>query len=704
MTVVQKISERKSGERIKLNRAAVSAIYFALGFVLSFGRVVGDVTPFGIALTAAAPKRFFPFAAAGAAAGCLVGGLSAETARYLAAITIAVLCSLAAAAFEFYHKPLILMFAAFFADFASGLILCIRLGGTLGEYMLVLGESVLCGGATFFFYRSINSGYKRLRFRALPISDVSCIVISAALVLMNLSLLHIGAVCPARAAAMFLVLLAVRFAGERRAVILALALGFALSISQSEALFIAGAFAFSALVSSMFAGLSPFAAGLSFLCSVGFFAVAADNELSLSLFSEGFIATVLFVLLPSGVSTKLEQAISAGENEAPDGSLRQNLVLKLRFASSAMAAISESVDQVRERINEIARQKNDYDRGTLTDEEYIRREIVLEKTNQIRMVASDQFFSIADMLEDLAFEFDEAESFDTSAAAKIRRLLGDYEVYPLNVSVIEDKFGRIRVEVLTDGDTAVSDNKKLTAEIGKICSRYFDLPSVTNFKNEAMLAYTEKPCYKLKVGFAQHSAEGKLCGDTVKVVNDSKGHSILIISDGMGKGSRAALDGAMGAGLISKLLCAGFGFDCALKVVNCALLVKSNDESLATLDIANIDLYTGKCEIFKAGAPASYIVKDKSVTRCELTSMPAGILRGVEFAKRTAVLGCDDSVALMSDGICDLGAEWIESTLLSLSGLGVQETADAVLTRALSECEGRKLDDMSIIYARLERN
>ena len=444
--------------------------------------------------------------------------------------------------------------------------------------------------------------------------------------------------------------------------------------------------------------------GAAFLCSVGFFAAAANSEMSLSLFIESVAATLLFVLIPQKLSDKLENLLGSNVNEAPDGSLRQNLVLKLRFASSAMAAISESVDTVRERINEIERQKNDYERETLTDEEYIRREIVLEKTNQIRMVASDQFFSISDMLEDLAFEFDESEIFDTAAASKIRRLLGEFDIYAENISVIEDKFGRIRVEILTDSSADNADEKRLCAEIGKICGRYFDTPRITNFKNETMLAYTERPNYKLSVAFAQHSAEGKLCGDTVKTIHDGKGHSILIISDGMGKGSRAALDGAMGAGLIAKLLSAGFGFDSALKVVNSALLVKSNDESLATLDIATIDLYTGKCEIFKAGAPASYIIKNKNVTKCELTSMPAGILRGIEFAKRTAVLGCDDSVVLMSDGITDLGSEWVEDTLLSLEGLGVQETADAVLTRALAACEGRKLDDMSIICAKLERN
>ena len=707
MAVIQRITERKAGNKSEnsiFKNYGLFALYFAVGFVLSFGKVIGDVTPFGISITAAAPKRYFPFAAAGAILGTVIGGINARSARYLAGISIALIGAFAAAAFELYHRPAFVMTMAFLADFTSGTVLCLNLGSDFSDYVMVVSEAVLCGGGTYFFYRTINASYRRLRFRALPISDVGCVVISAGIVMMNLSSLCIGRICPARVVAMFLILCAVRYSGDRRALILALSLGFSLSISSSGALFIVGALAFSALVTLLFHGLSTFLLGGAFLCSTGFFAAASGSEFALPFFIESLIACIVFVLIPQGVSEKLEQAFAGDENEAPDGSLRQNLVLKLRFASSAMAAISESVDAVRERINELARKKNDYDREILTEEEYIRREIVLEKTNQIRMVASDQFFSIADMLGDLAFEFDESEIFDTASAAKIRRLLGEYSIFPSNVSVIEDKFSRIRVEVLTDGDTSAAESGRLTEEIGKILGRYFDMPRTTNFKNETMIAYTERPNYRLIVGFAQHSAEGRLCGDTVKVMQDGKGHSILIISDGMGKGSRAALDGAMGAGLISKLITAGFGFDIALKVVNCALLVKSNDESLATLDIISIDLYTGKCEIYKAGAPASYIIKNNSITKCELTSMPAGILRGVEFAKRTAVIGCDDSVVLMSDGISDLGKEWVESTLTALDGLGVQETADAVLTRALAEYEGKKHDDMSIIFAKLERN
>ena len=59
----------------------------------------------------------------------------------------------------------------------------------------------------------------------------------------------------------------------------------------------------------------------------------------------------------------------------------------------------------------------------------------------------------------------------------------------------------------------------------------------------------------------------------------------MILSDGMGTGPRAALDSAMASGLMARLVKAGFGFQSALRLVNSSLLLKSRDESLATLDI-----------------------------------------------------------------------------------------------------------------------
>lgn len=445
---------------------------------------------------------------------------------------------------------------------------------------------------------------------------------------------------------------------------------------------------------------TPATAG-AFTLSFALFNVAFGADASY--FAEAAIGCGAVAVLPRVLSEKIRSFFHDGADITPDGSLRQSLVMRLRFASGAMSCISESVNEVRERINDINERDSQANRADFSPEEYRTREIINEKTNEIRRVAADQFFSISDMLADLATEFDEAEHFDNIAAGKIRRILSEYEIYPRNISVIEDKFGRTRIEILTAGGEAKFKSKALQTAISKACGRYFSKCTATHFSEYSMITFTEKPNFSLEIGFAQHSAEGRLCGDCIRAVNDGKGRSVLIISDGMGKGGRAALDGAMGAGLLSKLLTAGFGFDSALKVVNSALLVKSNDESLATLDCSCIDLFTGKTDIFKAGAPPTYIAKNGKITKCELSSMPAGILRGIEFAKRTAVLGDGDLLLMVSDGITDPGGSWLAALLTGGEDMTAQETANAVLREALNITKDMREDDMSVIAAKLHR-
>ena len=678
------------------------AAYFVFGFALSAGKAIGGIHPFGISLIAVSKNKNILFSFLGAVAGYIIGGIDIDFARCLASCVLALIGAIAASAFDLNSRPAFPMTIAFFADFLSGFTVNINLGSPYTQFVATIGEALLCSGAAFFFSKSINSSYKRIRLLALPVYDLASIIISFSLLIMNLSYFTISSISPARALAIAAVLLTLRLDNLKLGLITALAAGFSFALSENGALFMLGALAISFLLASAFFEYSFLASAASFLLSTAFFCIFSESKAAAPFFLEALFGALVFLLMPSKINRKLE---ALSEKSIPnDTSLRQSLVLKLRFASGAMAAISESVETVREKINDITRLENSQNRLNMSDEEYIRREIVLEKTNQIRAVASDQFYSISGMLEDLAFEFDEAETFDSDSAEKIRRLLADYDIFPKNISAIIDKFSRMRVEILIDSSAHGIDNPVFQEEIGKICSRYFEKGIITNFSQEAMLSFSERPSYRLEIGFAQHCAEGKLCGDTVKIINNCLGRCILIISDGMGKGSRAALDGAMGAGLISKLINAGFGFDSALKIVNSALLVKSNDESLATLDIASVDMFTGKTEFYKAGAPASYLIKNQSTLKCELSSMPAGILRGVEFAKKSAVLKPGESVVLLSDGISELGDDWIEKMLLSEKEMSPQQKAELIIEEALRKMEGKKTDDMSIIIAKSERN
>lgn len=681
MQVKEKVKINNSYKHI-LRDMAGRMVWFVLSFVLSFSSVVGGSCPFAISLITVSSKKNFLFSAVGAGIGYIVFCDGDDAIRYFSAVIISTLGTLAINMFNARKEVYLPMLVSFLSVLSTGLVMNIKESDVIGAYALTFGESVLALGASFFFFRAAHCNLKRLKYKALPVTDTTCLLVSVAVVLAGLSFIEIKGVSPARIVAALVILIAIRFGSQSWGLIISLCLGFALGISRENSMFLLGAYAFSALVAGLFTSISSLGIGIGFSLSMVFFAVAANmGSFSVCCVIESVIAAVIMALLPEVLTERISDFFESGADIAPDGSLRQSLVVRLRFAASALAQVSESVRDVREKINEL---------GTFEPME-----------SELRMVAADQFFSISDMLGDLAFEFDDAEMFDFKSAGKIRRMLGEYDIYPENISVIVDKYDRMRIEILASSKTRGLESPRIKNEITKICGRDFE-KSRTNYSgSNLMLTIIEKPNFKMSFGFAQYCAEGKLCGDTIKTINDSRGHMIFIISDGMGKGSRAALDGAMGAGLLSKLLSAGFGFDSSLKVVNSALLVKSSEESLATLDCACVDLFTGKCEFFKAGAPRSYVVKSNSVSKCELSSMPAGILRGIEFAKRTTVLNVDDEIIMMSDGITDIGEELLDEFLRFDDSDSPNDRAKEILDFAVAHSDARHRDDMSVIVAKL---
>lgn len=682
MRLEQKVKKIKLNKSIKFNDIMQRLIWLAVSFFLSFSQVLGTSCPFAVSLICVSNKKNFLFSAVGAGLGYIIFCDSISAIRYFSAVIISALGALAINIFNVKKDAYLPMLLSFLSVLATGFVMNFNTGALLSQYALVLGEAVLGAGACYFFFRAVHCNFKRLKFKALPTVDTTCLLISCAILLSSLCVIQIKGFSPARMLAVLFMLISIRFGSQKWGLIISLSLGFAVGISQENSLFLLGGYAFSALVSSLFNSLSSLGVGISFSLSMAFFAISSGiPSLSLCCVLESLAASLILSLLPEIARSRITEFFESGADIAPDGSLRQSLVVRLRFASSALSQVSESVRDVREKINKLGHGE--------------------PMESELRMVAADQFFSISDMLEDLAFEFDEAELFDYKSAGRIRRMLGEYDIYPENISVIADKFDRMRIEILASTKTRGLDSPRIKNEIEKICQRYFENGRTNYCGSKLMLSFIEHPNYKMDFGFAQYSAEGTLCGDTVKIINDSRGHMIFIISDGMGRGSRAALDGAMGAGLLSKLLSAGFGFDSSLKVVNSALLVKSSEESLATLDCACVDLFTGKCEFYKAGAPKSYVIKDKVLSKCELSSMPAGILRGIEFAKRTTVLAVNDEIIMMSDGITDIDEALLDEFIYSNNMQSPNEKAQQILDFAMKNGDSRHRDDMSVIIARL---
>lgn len=327
------------------------------------------------------------------------------------------------------------------------------------------------------------------------------------------------------------------------------------------------------------------------------------------------------------------------------------------------------------------------------------------RIEEIRSVVSDQFSGISTMLFELGREFETTDTFDTSLAASVSSALKDIDIRAEDCACRRDKYGRIQIELrVCMPKTAVLNRLQILQIAEAVCGRDFEPPAINRARNETFIRISEKANYTAQIGVSQFAAGGgSVCGDAYTYFNDGNGRLILILSDGMGTGGRAAVDGAMASGLMERLLKAGFGYDCALRIVNSSLLFKSTDESLATLDIASIDLYTGKCELLKVGAAPTVLRRGNRTGKAQSTSLPAGILRDIGFDKAAVTLKQGDIVLLLSDGAVSEGTDWICAELESFKDGRAEDLAEKIAQGARRRRTDGHEDDITVIAAILEK-
>ena len=335
--------------------------------------------------------------------------------------------------------------------------------------------------------------------------------------------------------------------------------------------------------------------------------------------------------------------------------------------------------------------------------EFVVRSAAEGRAQQVRDVVAVQFETTSRMLEEMAGELELYERFDYTAAQKVEETLRLAGIQPFDVSCRTDRFDRMSVEIVSAPvDCARLNKAELTAEISRACARTFQQPCVTTAGGKCRIQMNELPVFRVKSGCAQHiCGNGKLCGDSWETFPDGNGRQIAILSDGMGTGGRAAVDGAMACGIMTRLVKAGIGFDAALKIVNSALLVKSGDESLATMDISAVDLFSGSVELFKAGASAAVLRRNGSASVVDTPSLPIGILNDTRFAKSSETLAQGDLLVLMTDGALASGADWICEEVEKWDGRIPQELAETIVSRAISGRSDGHDDDITVLVQML---
>ena len=144
-----------------------------------------------------------------------------------------------------------------------------------------------------------------------------------------------------------------------------------------------------------------------------------------------------------------------------------------------------------------------------------------------------------------------------------------------------------------------------------------------------------------------------------------------------------------------------------LNAVNSIMGMKfSEDEKFTTLDMNSIDLYTGEIEFIKVGASMSFIKRGAEVEVINSSSLPFGIVDDISIKPVKRKVKNGDIIVTISDGVTDVDKanigdySWIVSYLEGEQN-NPELISKEILSLAKKKCNGRVLDDMTVVVSKL---
>lgn len=768
MKDIVKISKKteKFNYRELIAAGATHAFAAAAGFIAARAAVADKLLPFGLSFAAGASLTYTPAAAIGVFLSYFIPALDTGGFRYIAAMLAIIAIKLLLSGYKrMTENPVFLSFICLLASFLTS---AVTFSGLNFSFLNVLAESLLTAGGTFFISRCCRSvskaagglnadelvslfaslgiiltGINSFNFNGISLGHILGItlILTAAKYGGTLS----GAVCGTTVALSlilsrtsgeiaviyaFVGLIAGVFSSFGKYIQVAVPLIFSLvgSIITGNPILIAATVIESALGSALFLALPRrLSVNISRLFSVypklvtpdGFkrslsmkLNVAASALCDVSETVEQVSAELSKINSPDfgTVITAIEQDACAGcklrvhcWESRRDSTVEAILGMTKAIKEGSRTPENGAPEEFRGRCLRVSQVANAaYKRYS----DYTSRIAAENRIDEVRSVVSDQFDGISYMLTELANDLEKDGKFDNPTAGKASAALKNLGINTEECTCKIDKFGRMSLEmkVKKQSDTVINKLQVMKL-LSIVCERDFDPPAINNAGDSVFITLNEHAAIRVDVGVEQKCAsDSAMCGDAYRYFFDGRGHFIMILSDGMGTGGRAAVDGAMASGLMSRLIKAGFGYDCSLRILNSSMLFKSTDESLATVDIASIDLFTGQVELYKAGAAPTLIRRSGRTGKAVSTSLPAGILREISFDKAVIKCKIGDIVVLMSDGASFEGTDWIKGEIENWSDGTAEELAERICEGAKRRRSDNHLDDITVMTAILKKS
>ncbi|HHW54880.1 MAG: stage II sporulation protein E [bacterium] len=329
-----------------------------------------------------------------------------------------------------------------------------------------------------------------------------------------------------------------------------------------------------------------------------------------------------------------------------------------------------------------------------------------EKGNMV----ANQLRGVGGIVSDLAREINVEVEYREGLTTALLKQLEAAELEITHASVMAGGGNHLEINIGKLGCRANAQCSRIIRPLAeRVCGRRLRLEqrqcALRTGGGQCLLRLVSARLFSVETGGASRARDGSsVSGDNYSVEELRDGRVALILSDGMGVGARAAEESATTIALLERLLNAGFNEELSLRTVNNILMLRSGEDSFATVDLVILDLYAGEAEFVKVGSCTSYIKRGRHVSLIHTPSPPIGIVEDIKVQPVRRRLRDGDLIVMVTDGVTGEKGKsgWLLDLLRQARTDEPEEMARWILAEAGKQ-GGFHADDMAALVARVDR-
>ncbi len=301
---------------------------------------------------------------------------------------------------------------------------------------------------------------------------------------------------------------------------------------------------------------------------------------------------------------------------------------------------------------------------------------------------------IEDSISSRQLENSENRELTDKAIEKLGRFRNDFHT----ISIWGKRKLRVfaRLKTVSENTVGMREFKRIMEDT---CGCSFSNPNLKIEGKSMTITLSMRPTVACEAACAKKSAGNlPLCGDSPSFFEGHDNYFYALISDGMGTGAGAALASGICEIFLKEMLEGGNRIETSVDMLNAVIASKGNECS-ATVDIMELDLFSGNCTFLKSGAASSFILRDGSVYKLSARTMPLGILDEPDTDMQKVRLRAGDTVFLVSDGTAPKDNYDNLVSIIKCSSPG--DSANMLCERVIENTRKYSKDDISCVAVKI---